>query len=268
MDDTYASSDVDKATLFNEYFFSVFVRSSYQLPLTCDLKRPSSYLDEISFCDLDVFRVLRSLDPSKAMGCDGISPKLLKNCALALYQPLHHLFSLSLLQNYLPSEWHTHLIKPIFKSGNRNSVRNYRPISLLCAVSKVLERLVYNGIVDFVSNSVSIQQFGFLRGRSALQQLLIMFNTLICSGSQTDVLYLDFRKAFDSVSHNQLLHKLWNFGITDNLWLWIKAYLTVLDQGLSDFNMSQLASLCQVASLLFLVLHKVVFLVHFSFLFL
>ena len=226
MDDTYASSDVDKATLFNEYFFSVFVRSSYQLPLTCDLKRPSSYQDEISFCDLDVFRVLRSLDPSKAMGCDGISPKLLKNCALALYQPLHHLFSLSLLQNYLPSEWRTHLIKPIFKSGNKNSVRNYRPISLLCAVSKVLERLVYNGIVDFVSNSVSVQQFGFLRGRSALQQLLIMFNTLICSGSQTDVLYLDFRKAFDSVSHNELLHKLWNFGITDNLWLWIKAYLT------------------------------------------
>ena len=122
LDDTYASSDVDKATLFNEYFFSVFVRSFYQLPLTCDLKRPSSYLDEISFCDLDVLCVLRSLDPSKAMGCDGISPKLLKNCALALYQPLHHLFSLSLLQNYLPSEWHTHLIKPIFKSGNKNSV--------------------------------------------------------------------------------------------------------------------------------------------------
>ena len=160
------------------------------------------------------------------MGCDGISPKLLKNCALALYQPLHHLFSLSLLQNYLPSEWRTHLIEPIFKSGNRNSVRNYRPISLLCAVSKVVERLVYNGIVDFVSNSVSIQQFGFLRGRSALQQLLIMFNTLICPGSQTDVLYLDFRKAFDSVYHNELLHKLWNFGITNNLWLWIKAYLT------------------------------------------
>ena len=112
------------------------------------------------------------------MGSDGISPKLLKNCALALYQPLHHLFSSSLLQNYLPSEWRTHLIKPIFKSGNRNSVRNYRPISLLSVVSKVLESLVYNGIVDFVTNSISVHQFGFLRGRSTLQQLLIFYIVL------------------------------------------------------------------------------------------
>ena len=114
----------------------------------------------------------------------------------------------------------------IFKSGNRNSVRNYRPISLLSVVSKVLESLVYNGIVDFVTNSISVHQFGFLRGRSTLQQLLIFFSTLLGSSSQTDVLYLDFKKAFDSVARNKLLHKLWNFGITDSLWLWVRAYLT------------------------------------------
>ena len=91
--------------------------------------------------------LLRSLDETKAMGYDGISPKLLKQCALSLYQPLHYLFSLSLSQSYLPLEWRTHLIKPIFKSGDKNS---YRPISLLSVVSKVLERLVYNGMVDFI----------------------------------------------------------------------------------------------------------------------
>ena len=233
LDDTLASSDVDKASLFNSYFYSVFVRSSYQLPPVGDLKRPSSYLSEVSFSELDVFRALRSLDPSKAMGYDGISPKLLKTCALALYQPLHHLFSLTLSQNYLPSEWRTHLIKPVFKSGDRNSVRNYSPISLLCVVSKVLERLVYDGIVDFVRNSISVHQFGFLQGRSTLQQLLVFFNTIIHSGFQTDVIYLDFRKAFDSVAHKELLHKLWNFGITDNLWLWMKAYLSGRQQCVS-----------------------------------
>ena len=233
LDDTLASSDVDKASLFNSYFYSVFVRSSYQLPPVGNLERPSSYLSEVSFTELDVFRALRSLDPSKAMGCDGISPKLLKNCALALYQPLHHLFSLTLLQNYLPSEWRTHLIKPVFKSGDRNSVRNYRPISLLCVVSKVLERLVYDCIVVFVRNSISVHQFGFLQGRSTLQQLLVFFNTIFHSGFQTDAIYLDFRKAFDSVAHKELLHKLWNFGITDNLWLWMKAYLTGRQQCVS-----------------------------------
>ena len=71
-----------------------------------------------------------------------------------------------------------------------------------------MESLVYNGIVDFVTNSISVHQFGFLRGRSTLQQL---YSTLLGSSSQTDVLYLDFKKAFDSVAHNELLHKLWNF---------------------------------------------------------
>ena len=184
------------------------MRSSYQLPSVGDLERPSSYLSEVSFSELDVICALRSLDPSKAMGYDRIGPKPLKNCALALYQPLHHLFSLTLSQNYLPSEWRTHLMKPLFKSGDRNSVRNYWPISLLCVLSKVLERLVYDGIVDFIRNSISVHQFRFLQGRSTLQLLLVFFNTIIHSGFQTGVIYLDFRKAFDSVAHKELLHKL------------------------------------------------------------
>ena len=71
--------------------------------------------------------------------------------------------------------------------------------------------------MDFVSDSISVSQFGFLRGRSTLQQMLVFFNTLLSSASQTDVIYLDFKKAFDSVAHNELLCKLWKFGITGDL---------------------------------------------------
>ena len=226
LDNTFAASDLDKASLFNKHFHSVFTRSSFQLPPIGELETPPSSLSDISISELDVFRALRSLDVSKAKGCDGISPMLLNHCALALYQPLHHLFSQSLSQNYLPTDWRTHLIKPLFKSGDKGSIRNYRPIFLLPIVSKVLEKLVYNGIVDFVSDSVSVSQFGFLRGRSTLQQLLVFFNILLSSSSQTDVIYLDFRKAFDSVAHNELLYKIRKFGITGNLWLWLSAYLT------------------------------------------
>ena len=226
LDDLSAVSDTDKASLFNQFFYSVFTRSTFQLPPLHELTTHPSPISEASFTELDVFRVLRSLDVSKAMGCDGISSKLLKHCALALYQPFYHLFSLSVSQSYLPFEWRTHLIKPIFKSGDKNSVMNYRPISLLSVASKVLEKLVHNCIVDYVVNSISNDQFGFLRGRSTLQQLLIFFNIVHNSSSQVDVTYLDFRKAFDSVAHNELLFKLWNFGITGNLWLWLKAYLT------------------------------------------
>ena len=163
------------------------------------------------------------------MGCDGISPRLLKHCALPLCQPLLHLFTLSLSQHYVPLEWRIHLIKPIWKSGNKNLVENYRPISLLCITSKVLEKIVYNHLIHFVIKSMFTCQFGFLRSRSSLQQLLILFHNIgnsLKKGYQTDVAYLDFKKAFDSVAHSELLYKLWSFVITGKLWLWIKAYLS------------------------------------------
>ena len=220
-----AATDSEKACLFNQYFHSVFMNSSFQLPSISEL-RPHSFIGETNINELDVFKALKSLDVSKAMGCDGICSKVLKHCAIALYQPLYHLFNLSLTQHYLPVEWRTHLIKPIFKSGDKGSIRNYRPISLLCIVSKVLEKIVYNNIVDFVTKSISANQFGFLRGRSTLQQLLLSFSIIFSSKSQTDVVYLDFRKAFDSVAHNEVLLKLWKFGICDSLWQWMRAYLT------------------------------------------
>ena len=72
-------------------------------------------------------------------------------------------FSLSLSQKYLPLDWRTHLIKPILKSGDKSSVRNYTPISLLSVVSKVLEKLVYNSIMDFVTNSMSVSSLDFYK---------------------------------------------------------------------------------------------------------
>ena len=170
---------------------------------------PNSRLSDISFSDLDVYSALTTLNPSKAMGIDGIGPRILN-----LYQPIHHLFLLSLSQHYLPEEWRVHRITPIYKSGDKSSVTNYRPISLLCTLSKVLERIIYNAIIDFVANSISPYQFGFLQKHSTLQRLLLFLNNIV---NYTDVVYLDFKKAFDSVAHNELLVKLWSFGITGNL---------------------------------------------------
>ena len=222
---TSAKSDRDKAHLFNQYFHSVFTTNSYPLPPINELPYPDSFIGSITISELDVLKALNSLDMSKAMGCDGISSKILKHCALALFQPLHHLYCLSLSQCYLPEEWQIHLIRPIFKSGDKCSISNYRPISLLCIVSKILEKLVYHQIIDFLSNTISIHQFGFLRGCSTLQQLLLFYNQIFNTSSQTDVIYLDFKKAFDSVGHNELLLKVWNIGIR-TLWMWIRAYLT------------------------------------------
>ena len=113
-----------------------------------------------------------------------------------------------------------HCITPVFKSGNKNSVKNYRPISLLCNTSKVLEKIIYDKIIEFVSKSISSAQFGALKGRSTIQQLLVFLHQVVNSTMQTDVIYLDIQKAFDSIPHCKLLTKLWSFGITGRLWRW------------------------------------------------
>ena len=228
-----AETDVEKADLFNSYFHSIFTRSSFRCPNSHLLPNIHPKLSDISISEEEVYQALTSLDPSKAAGCDGIGPK---HCALALCQPLHHLFSLSLSQSYIPSEWRLHLIKPIFKSGEKCLVQNYRPISLLCVSSKVLEKIVFDHILRFVNENISLHQFRFMRHRSTLQQLLILLNSIFeasSSSSQTDLIYLDFKKAFDSVAHNELLFKLWHFGIAGNTWQWLFSYLSNRNQCVS-----------------------------------
>ena len=221
-----ASTDSEKILLFNKFFHSVF---AYQLPPLLESASPTSTLSDIGISESDVFEALCSLDTSKAIGIDGIGPNVLHHCALALYKPLHHLFLLSLSHSNIPAEWRTHMIIPVFKSGDKSSVCNYCPISLLCSVSKLLEKLIYDKIIHFVSASISSSQFGFRPNHSTTQQLLIFLNSIqdsLNSNCQADVIYLDFKKAFDSVSHNELLTKFWSFGITGNLWRWFKAYLS------------------------------------------
>lgn len=113
--------------------------------------------------------------------------------------------------------------------GDRHKVNNYRPISLLCTLSKVLESIIYSKIVSFVKKAICQNQFGFLPNCSSLSQLLVSFNSIfknIENGLPTDSIYFDFQKAFDSVPHSILLFKLWQLGITGPLWLWFQNYLT------------------------------------------
>ena len=112
-----ASTDSEKATLFNHYFHSVFTSSSYILPPVFSLPEPSSSLNDLHITESDTFKALNSIDPSKAPGSDSVGPNLLKHCAIALYGPLHHLFTQCLIQHNIPSEWQIHQITPIHKSG-------------------------------------------------------------------------------------------------------------------------------------------------------
>ena len=217
-----------KAELFNKFFNLTFTKSNFKLPPVSSLQVPTIQLSRISFTELEVYEALAQLDPQKAMGCDMISPLVLKLCADTLAQPLHSFFSTCIELGTIPQEWKIHKICPIPKSGNLLEVKNYRPISLLSIVSKVLERIIFNKIIDFLRPKFSKQQFGFQKNKSSLSQLLSSFAYIleeIDKGSTVDMIFLDLKKAFDTVPHEELLFKLWNIGITGPLWFWFKSYL-------------------------------------------
>ena len=121
---TTATEDLEKVTLFNKYFFSVFTSSSYCLPAMEDNTTIDAAITNIDISDSEVYEALAALDPSKSSGIDGIGTNILKLGAQALYVPLHHLFNLSLTHCSIPSEWKIHQITPILKAGERANIKN------------------------------------------------------------------------------------------------------------------------------------------------
>jgi len=118
----------------------------------------------------------------------------------------------------VPDSWRTAHIVPVFKKGAAGDISNYRPISLTSVASKIMERIVTSEILDhlYLDNIMSSAQHGFLRRRSTCTKLLECFNDwTVCvqSRQQTAIVYIDFAKAFDVVSHKKLFAKLYSYGI-------------------------------------------------------
>ena len=128
----------------------------------------------------------------------------------------------------IPMEWKLANILPIHKQGNKNHVQNYRPISLLSIVSKSLERCILNHISQHIQSNIHSAQFGFVNGRSCATQLLSILNIVgknLDNGLQTDVVFMDIAKAFDTVDHSKMLQKLREYGFSGSVLLWFKSYL-------------------------------------------
>ena len=169
--DITAHTPTEKAHLFNQYFHSIYQSYNHDTLANFDFHctlSSSSLLQEFLCDEHEVFNILTSLDTSKATGVDSIGPKILKSCAISLYTPITLLFKKSLQSSHIPSEWKIHIITPIPKAGDPTNISNYRPIALLCSVSKVLETIVYDQIYKYALPFLSPNQSGFIKNRSCL----------------------------------------------------------------------------------------------------
>jgi hypothetical protein len=216
------------ANLFNRYFHSTFTTpNANDPPHTDTLIDPN--LASLTITNEEVLKQLHLLNPNKAHGPDDIPTIILKTCAHELSPSITMLFNASLTEGKMPAAWKVANIVPIHKKGTKHEASNYRPISLLPVISKILERCIYNQIIDTLVPKITDTQHGFLKNRSTATQLMQTFseiNNTLDSGGQTDLIYFDLSKAFDSVPHHYLLHKLKSFGINSTLHAWLTSYLT------------------------------------------
>jgi hypothetical protein len=222
------STDTEtKADMFNQFFFSQFNFSTHvepDVPVFTNLN-----LYHITITYMDVINVLQKLDINKAYGPDGLATIIYKNCAHTLAPSLVLLFNLSLDLGILPADWKAANIVPVFKKGVKNDITNYRPISLLPVAIKIMERCIHSYVYNIVKNDIFQNQHGFMARRSTTSQLVEFYNNIYnnCDNkTQSDVIFLDLKKAFDSVPHNLLLLKLHSFGINGKLLDWIRNYLS------------------------------------------
>ena len=154
---------------------------------------------------------LKALNTSKAPGPDGVPTEILKTFAEQLAEPIKDIFQTSINTATVPNDWKQANVVPVYKKGEKTSVNNYRPISLLSVVSKILERCVYNHIITSIRPKITESQYGFLAGRSTDAQMLNVFTDVTeryDSKLQTDLVYFDLSKAFNSVPHRLLLTNL------------------------------------------------------------
>ena len=216
--------DNGKCDLFNKYFSCISGIDDANVLFPDFESRTGSSISDILCTEEEIVDVITNLAVNKASGPDIISHKMLQVSPKKIAA-----------QYKYPKLWKKANVMPIFKKGNNSYSSNYRPISLISCVGKVMERVVYKHVYSHLQSLKLIYEFqsGFLPRHSTVHQLLEMYNSILNSLERKEMccfVFYDFSKAFDKVWHRGLLHKLKAYGINGNLFDWFHSYLNEREQ--------------------------------------
>lgn len=223
------------AQQMNKYFIDQPAKLNDELGVTPDLNLnsipvyPSIFLEPVT--ENEIFNIIMELKNSNASGVDNISTNLIKKSVKFLVGPLTYLINLSLSEGIFPSILKIAKVFPLHKKGDNTLPDNYRPVALLSSISKIVERVVFNRIINFAEKNkiLSNAQHGFRKKYSTQTAILAFLEKIHENLNQNNKcagLFMDLSKAFDLINHSILIKKLEKYGLRGKAKDWLTSYLT------------------------------------------
>ena len=220
----FVTDFTEKAQQLNDYFILQCTTIDTESEIPTNFPAPSSLINDFPIADEKILNIVRSLNPNKAHGWDGISVRMIKLGDDALVTPLKIIFENCLRRGLFPKMWKYANVVPVHKKNEKNLKKNYRPIFLLPIFEKILEKLMYDSLPSHLvsSNLLNPNQSGFRPGDSTINKLISITHTIFKAfdcNPPLDVrsVYLDISKAFDRVWHDGLIYKLKRCGLSGDL---------------------------------------------------